>query len=223
MENLKFWYVHYMQQWDRNMAACNEMWLYQYDKSTKWITYEHSKYVEKTEAKWNVRASYNVYIKSVVQGWANICTWNESFSPSEATRLAHLHQHEIGFDFFVKGIICIKWTTIQEDDYAIHRLPRQYNIIRWKKSFTVALLSHSVDLWNERCTIVQALATHTHETRTREQAIEYCTRLRSARWRIPHDCHHLLSRDDKYFRTTPMINVTKWYKNIQSALDRGKT
>ena len=73
----------------------------------------------------------------IINTWSNNdCLYEPETSPyfpADDMRLAHLHQNEIGFDLFFKGIFSKKWIQIQDADYVIRRLPRQYNITRWKK------------------------------------------------------------------------------------------
>ena len=145
------------------------------------------------------------------------------YFPADEIRCAHLHQNEIGFDLFFKGLLSEKWTKIQDADYVVHRLPCQYNITRWKKCVTEQLLRHAITMWNERCTIVQALRDSTHEKRMRDKAFDYCKSLKKEKWRLPHDCRHLLSRDEYYFQNTTSLNVQEWNRNIAVALRRGHT
>ena len=77
------------------------------------------------------------HILYIIRTWSNNEQLHEPqtspFFPSEDIRRAHLHQCEIGFDLFFKGLFSTEWIEIQENDYMIRRLPRQYNITRWKK------------------------------------------------------------------------------------------
>ena len=76
-------------------------------------------------------------------------------------------------------------------------------------------------MWNERCTITQTINDSTYETRMRQQAMEYCMKIRKEKWKLPHDSRHLLNRDDYYFQNTNLLNICEWNTNIAAALSRG--
>ena len=143
------------------------------------------------------------------------------FFPSAEIHKAYIHQSDIGFDLFMKGMVSTQWAEIQEFDYSMQDLPRKYNIVRWRKNIVRSLLEHCCLIWNERCTIVQALNNNTHETRMRAAAWEYCLQIKSEPWRIPHIGRHLLERDKRYFHTTRYVNVTEWNHSINTAIARG--
>ena len=165
------------------------------------------------------------HIIYIIRSWSNNEQLHEPqtspFFPSEDIRRAHLHQCEIGFDLFFKGLFSKKWIEIQENDYMIRRLPRQYNITRWKKTLTEQILRHATTMWNERCTIVQTINNSTYEVRMRRKAIEYCKQIRGEKWKLPHDSRHLLERDEYYFQNTNLLNIHEWNMNIATALSRG--
>ena len=167
------------------------------------------------------------HLMYIIMSWTNNVTIYEpgpsAFFPGDDIKSAHVHQSEIGFDLFFKGLLSPKWAAIQENDYIIRRLPRQYNIVRWKKNFTTQLLRHATAMWNERCTIVQALNDSTYEIRSREQAWQYCKQLSQEKWRIPHDSYYLLNRTEYYFQTTNMLNIKEWNANIATAIARGSS
>jgi len=57
----------------------------------------------------------------------------------------------------------------------------------------------------------------------RDKAFEYCNSLKKEKWRLPHDCRHLLNRDEYYFQNTTSLNVQEWNRNIAVVLRRGHT
>ena len=98
-------------------------------------------------------------------------------------------------------------------------MPVNFNRIRWEKKIITMLLDLSTALWNERCTLVQVANANTNEIRYRQKAWEYCMEIINSQWKLPHNCMHLLQRDEKYFRTTQLLNVQTWYDNIMTAIN----
>ena len=66
---------------------------------------------------------------------------------------------------------------------------------------------------------MQVANANTNETRYRQKAWEYCVEIANSQWKLPHDCMHLIQRDEKYFRTTQLINVQTWYDNVTTAIN----
>ena len=98
-------------------------------------------------------------------------------------------------------------------------MPANFNRIRWEKKLITMPLDFSTALWNERCTIVQVANANTNESRYRQKAWEYCIEITNSQWKFPHYCMYLLQRNEKYFRTTQLLNVQTWYDNITTAIN----
>ena len=91
-----------------------------------------------------------------------------SFEPYvNEVRQAHLHQYEIGYDLFMKGILDVKWQKNQERFISDQKLGKQYNIKRWNKKVTELLLEHCVTCYKERCSIIAAEGKSDYEKQIR--------------------------------------------------------
>ena len=74
------------------------------------------------------------------------------------------------------------------------------------------------DKWNERCKIVKAENTATHDQRQRQAALELCNTYRFNLSTI-HQKHHCLFRKTKhYFKTATIENIIQWQKQVIVAL-----
>ena len=65
-------------------------------------------------------------------------------------------QLKIGYQEFLKGLLCKKWFQLQEQYYRQQRVGYQHNIHQWRKEVVRIIVQYGNELWNERCTIVNA-------------------------------------------------------------------
>ena len=77
-----------------------------------------------------------------------------------------------------------------------------------------------VNMWIKRCKIVTADNIETSEMRYRQKAWEYLCEIKDNKWKISHDCDHLLERDEWFFKSANLLNVQNWY---DIAVDRSAT
>lgn len=80
----------------------------------------------------------------------------------------------------------------------------KYNGIRWTKAVMKFFLEYGHEMWTERCHIVMAAKQVSHESQERERAWQRCIELKRASWQLRSSSRQLISRDKKFFRTSPM-------------------
>ena len=78
----------------------------------------------------------------------------------------------------------------------------------------------TINVWNERCQILQAQKNGTADARARLKAHEYCTQLRKEAWKLHSNDRHLLRRTKQYFFTTSIVQLQHWEKRVRNALTR---
>ena len=71
-----------------------------------------------------------------------------------------------------------------------------------------------------RCEILHMENTHTIEARTRIEALELLKQYRKQWWTFNHKDRKLLTRDDKFFKTSPLQTIEFWIKQIKLAYQR---
>ena len=131
---------------------------------------------------------------------------------------AHQLQQKIGYQAFLKGFLCKKWYQIQDQYYRSHRVGNQYNIYRWRKEVVRIIINFGNELWNERCTIVNAEKNATDEQLFRVRMYELSLQMKQNKDKFHPRDHHLLQRNRKYFYRTDRINIEMWQIRLQAAL-----
>ena len=86
------------------------------------------------------------------------------------------------------------------------------------KSVMKFFLEYGHELWTERCHIVMAATQVSNESRERERAWQRCLELKRTSWQLPASSRQLLSRDKKFFRTSPILHVQLWNQRIDTAI-----
>ena len=166
------------------------------------------------------------HIMNIVTAWTmndTVPTLDHSFVyPIAYIRDAHQKQCQIGYDQMIKGLLTPAWGNLQELDYDKNKLPANYNKIRWEKTLISTLQSMLINMWNERCKIVNAANSETHEQRYRQEAWEFLCNIKENKWQVTHDSLHLLDRDEGFFKYSTLDKVQGWYNNIQTAVGRGE-
>ena len=145
----------------------------------------------------------------------------ESLSASRYTTQiqdAHITQLKIGYQAFLKGFLCKKWFQIQEQYYRQQRVGRQHNIHRWRKEVVRIIIQFGNELWNERCTIVNAENNATDEQLFRTRMYEFCLKMKQNKDQLHPRDQHLLQRNRKYFLRTDRTNIEMWQIRLRAAL-----
>ena len=94
----------------------------------------------------------------------------------------------------------------------------QYNGVRWMKSVMKFFLEYGHELWTERCHIVMAAIQVSNESRERERAWQRCLELKRTSWQLPSSSRQLITRDKKFFRTSPILHVQLWNHRIDTVI-----
>ena len=102
--------------------------------------------------------------------------------------------------------------------YKRNKCAVQYNGVRWMKSVMKFFLEYGHELWTERCHIVMAATQVSNESRERERAWQRCLELKRTSWQLPSSSRQLISRDKKFFRTSPILHVQLWNQRIDTAI-----
>ena len=167
------------------------------------------------------------HIIDIVQAWIDkqpIPYINQTNDPTKIKiHHAQIKQENIGYHLMMKGLITKEWGDLQELDYDDNKLPAKYNKIRWEKKLISNLQTMMVNMWAERCKIVHADNIETNDIRYRQKAWEFLCEIKNKKWKISHDCDHLLERDEWFFKSANLLNVQNWYDNIRIAVDRSAT
>ena len=71
-----------------------------------------------------------------------------------------------------------------------------------------------------RCEILHMENTHTIEARTRTEALELLKQYRTQWWTFTHKDRKLLTRDDRFFKNSPLQTIEFWIKQIKLAYQR---
>ena len=132
---------------------------------------------------------------------------------------AYRSQESIGFDNFFQGLLVQNWRNVITEWYKISHAGVRFHATRWMKSVQKFFLEFGHDMWSERCNIVHAAANESNETRIRQRGWERCLELKKQSWRLPAVARHLLNRDKKFFRSSPILQVTLWNASINTAID----
>ena len=118
-----------------------------------------------------------------------------------------LYQSIIGRDNFIRGIFYHRWRYYQHKECKITHKEYNEDHIRWISKIIEAVVTYGRDKWNERCKIVKAGNTATHEHRQRQAALELCKTYRFNLSTI-HPKHHCLFRKTKhYFKRATIENI----------------
>lgn len=124
----------------------------------------------------------------------------------------------IGWLNFMQGIIHNGWMQIQSNHYLNQRVGVEHSESRWNKRITEALLLHFRTMWNERCRILQAEKAGTFENRQREAAYEFCKSFKFKLNMFHQKHHHLLRKQEFFFRTSTLDTIFMWHQEVYSAL-----
>lgn len=140
--------------------------------------------------------------------------------PVSHIRQAQQAQALIGIDLMMKVLISSKWGETQEIDYDNNKMPASYNKLRWEEALISTLQTMLVDMWNERCKIVNAATLESSEMRYRQKAWEFLCEIKQNYWKLSHDSTHLLDRNEWFFKSSTITKVQSWYENIKIEIDR---
>ena len=132
-------------------------------------------------------------------------------------------QKQIGWDAFVKGILCSEWKALQQEDYDGQRVEKRTGE-QWSRKMVSKLFEYNHALWKNRCDLVHLENKETLEKRKRTQLRNLRDRLRRKPWKMRSQDRHLLQREDGFFNKGNMLGIDLWEQLVFVAMEqRGKT
>ena len=148
------------------------------------------------------------------------CPTFENPDPIEA-KIPHLFQAQkkIGWDAFIKGILCHEWRELQQEYYDGQKIEKITGE-RWSKKMVSMLFAYNHALWKNRCEIVHLENKDTLEKRKRKQLQNLRDRLHKKPWKLRSTDRHLLAREDTFFTRGNVTALDLWEQLVFVALQQ---
>ena len=77
-------------------------------------------------------------------------------------------------------------------------------------------------MWRHRCDMVHEQDLKTVDARTRDKAKDLCRALRTSFFLLLENDRHLAQRTNRFFDTTPMVNIHTWMTRINLAINKNE-
>ena len=162
-------------------------------------------------------------IVEIIDAWSSNRNpvYIEEDSPySEYTKIAFDVQKEIGFQSFIVGLVAHEWGEAQDVYYRKEIKELKYNTIRWKQGLIEALLNYATAQWKERCDLIHAENSATHDQRFRAMLKIKLRYLREHKSMLHQSDFFLLQKTDAFFEKCDKANLEMWYIRVKIAVDK---